>query len=217
MLTGMEATGSPTRTDHRLTTPGRRTRERIVAVAAELMFAKGVAGTSIPDIQHAANVSASQIYHYFGDKQGLVSAVIDHQIEASLDSQRPILDHLDTFEALRAWCDGAVARQEERGCEGGCEIGSLAAELVESDPITRSDLVAAFERWEQPIRNGLARMKERGDLNNAADVHELATVMLAAIEGGLLLTQIRRTAEPFKWALRAAVAHIESFATATSS
>ncbi len=99
-------------TGHRLTKSGRQTRERIVVAAAELMFAKGVAGTSIPDLQKEANVGASQIYHYFGDKQGLVRAVIDHQVEASMNSQRPILDHLDSFEALRAWCDCAVARQQ---------------------------------------------------------------------------------------------------------
>ena len=38
----------------------------------------------------------------------------------------------------------------------------------------RSDLVNAFERWERPIRNGLTRMKERGELRASADVHELA-------------------------------------------
>jgi TetR/AcrR family transcriptional regulator, transcriptional repressor for nem operon len=197
----------------RLTKSGRQTRERIIVAASALMFARGVAGTSIPDLQKAANVGASQIYHYFGDKQGLVRAVIDHQIEESLNSQRPILDHLDSFEALRAWCDDAVARQQERDCEGGCEIGSLAAELVESDPIVRSDLVNAFERWERPIRNGLTRMKERGELRAEADVHELAMVMLSAIQGGYLLTQIQRSIEPLKSATSAAVTYIESFAT----
>ncbi len=199
-------------TGRRLTKPGRQTRERIIVAAAELMFAKGVAGTSIPDLQKEANVSASQIYHYFGDKRGLVRAVIDHQIDAALSSQRPILDHFDSFEALRAWRDGAIARQQERGYEGGCEIGSLAAELAESDPIVRSDLVNAFERWERPLRNGLTRMKERGELRAEADVHELATVMLSAIQGGHLLAQIQRSVAPFKWATSAAVSYIESFA-----
>ncbi|MCO6003562.1 TetR/AcrR family transcriptional regulator [Actinoallomurus purpureus] len=210
----MTKSGSPASAsaEHKLTAPGRRTRERIVQAAADLMFRQGVAGTSIPEIQQAAGVSASQIYHYFGDKRGLVRAVIDHQTEASLDGQRPILDHLDSFEALRAWCDAAVANQERRQCEGGCEIGSLASELVETDDATRADLVEAFERWERPIREGLARMQKRGELSADADVHDLATMMLAAIQGGLLLTQIRRSTHPFKTATDAALAHIETFA-----
>jgi TetR/AcrR family transcriptional regulator, transcriptional repressor for nem operon len=208
--TGTPASAS---TGQKLTAPGRRTRDRIVQTAADLMFRQGVAGTSIPDVQQAAGVSASQIYHYFGDKRGLVRAVIDHQIEASLDSQRPILDHLDSFEALHVWCDAAVAGQQRRNCEGGCEIGSLAGELVETDATARADLVEAFDRWESPIREGLTRMRERGDLSPDADVHDLATMMLAAIQGGLLLTQIRRSTHPLKIATDAAIAHIKTFAT----
>jgi AcrR family transcriptional regulator len=200
-----------TETEHKLTSSGRRTRDRIVEVAAELMFRHGVAGTSIPDVQQAAHVSASQIYHYFGDKQGLVRAVIDHQIQASLDKQRSILDHLDSIDALRSWCAGAIALQKQRKCRGGCEIGSLANELDETDEVTRADLVNAFERWEAPIRNGLARMQERGHLSPDADVPSLATAMLAAIQGGLLLTQLRRSTEPFKSVTDAVIAHIETF------
>ena len=139
--------------------------------------------------------------------------MIDHQIEASLDGQRPILDHLDSFEALHAWCDAAVADQQRRNCEGGCEIGSLAGELVETHASARADLVEAFDRWERPIRHGLARMRERGDLSPDADVHDLATMMLAAIQGGLLLTQVRRSVHPLKTATDAAIAHIKTFGT----
>ncbi|MDN3354798.1 TetR/AcrR family transcriptional regulator [Actinomadura sp. DC4] len=209
----MTGTSTAAGAGQKLTAPGRRTRDRIVATAADLMFRQGVAGTSIPDVQQAAGVSASQIYHYFGDKRGLVRAVIDHQIEASMDGQRPILDHLDSFDALRAWCDAAVEGQRRRDCEGGCEIGSLAGELVETDPVARADLVEAFDRWERPIRDGLSRMRDRGDLSPEADPHDLATMMLAALQGGLLLTQIRRSTHPLKIATDAAIAHIETFAT----
>jgi TetR/AcrR family transcriptional regulator, transcriptional repressor for nem operon len=178
------------------------------------MYLQGVAGTSIPDIQTAAQVSASQIYHYFGDKQGLVRAVIEHQIQASLEGQRPYLDQLDSFEALRAWCDAAAARQEAHGCAGGCEIGSLASELAESNDATRADLVAAFDLWEAPIRAGLARMRERGELRADADVTALATMMLAAIQGGLLLTQLRRSSTAFRQATSAVIGYIETFAIA---
>ncbi|MGK5739416.1 TetR/AcrR family transcriptional regulator [Micromonospora sp. URMC 103] len=196
----------------RITAAGRRTRDRIVRTAAELMFRKGVAGTSIPDVQQAAKVSASQIYHYFGDKSDLVRAVIRHQIEQTLAGQQPLLEHLDSFEALRAWCAATVEVQERRGCEGGCEIGSLASELVETCELMRGELVAAFDRWEAPIREGLRRMRRNGTLAAHADVDKLATAMLAAVQGGLLLTQVRRSPEPLRAATEAAVGYIETFA-----
>ncbi|CAL9551374.1 putative HTH-type transcriptional regulator YxaF [Streptomyces sp. enrichment culture] len=206
---------TPVRADRpeqpRLTKAGRRTRDRIVETAAELMHQRGVGGTSIPDIQSAAGVSASQIYHYFGDKQGLVLAVIDHQTDARLAQQRPLLDHLDSIEALREWCDRAGDRQDAAGCEGGCEIGSLASELADTAPAARTGLAAAFDRWESPIRSGLERMKARGELNEHADPAVLATALLAAIQGGMLLSQVRRSSTAYRQAVTTVIDHIESY------
>jgi hypothetical protein len=44
----------------RLTPKGRATRDRIVAVAAQLMFEHGVGSTSLADVQEAAGVAAVQ-------------------------------------------------------------------------------------------------------------------------------------------------------------
>src|SRR5258707_10729504 len=81
----------------RLTAKGRATRGRIVDTAAQLMFERGVGGTSIEDVLLAAGVSASQLYHYFDDKQALVRAVIAHQTDRMLALQAPALDALDSF------------------------------------------------------------------------------------------------------------------------
>jgi AcrR family transcriptional regulator len=195
----------------RLTKAGRKTRERIVRTAAELMFHRGAGGTSIPDIQAAAGVSASQIYHYFGDKQGLVLAVIDHQTDSKLTAQQPLLGSLDSVAALREWCENAALRQDAAGCEGGCEIGSLASELADRDPSARAGLVSAFDRWEEPIRSGLTRMRERGELSGDADTAALATALLAAVQGGMLLSQVRRSSTAYRQAVSAVIDHIESY------
>ncbi|NMO34693.1 TetR/AcrR family transcriptional regulator [Streptomyces sp. GMY01] len=202
--------GKPEPRSRRLTKAGRETRDRIVEAAAELMFHRGAAGTSIPDIQAAAGVSASQIYHYFGDKQGLVLAVIDHQTDVKLAQQQPLLSSLDSIAALREWCENAAVRQDAAGCRGGCEIGSLASELADRDQSARAGLVAAFDRWEEPIRSGLSRMRARGELRDDADISALATTLLAAIQGGMLLSQVRRSSTAYRQAVSAVIDHIES-------
>src|ERR1700759_4396222 len=93
---------------HRLTPKGRATRERIVVAAAQLMYDHGVAGTSLGDVQKAAGVGPSQVYHYFQDKQSLIRAVIAYRTEAVLGTVRPHLGRLDSMEALRAWRDVLV-------------------------------------------------------------------------------------------------------------
>jgi TetR/AcrR family transcriptional regulator, transcriptional repressor for nem operon len=196
-----------------LTPKGQATRARVLEVAAHLMFERGVAGTTIENVKAAAGVSASQIYHYFGDREGLVRAVIAYQTDLTLDRQRPLIDHLDSIEAFRAWRDLLVRTQRERHCEGGCTIGALAAQLAESLPLAREDLVTSFARWEDPIRQGLRAMKARGELRPDAAPDELALGVLAALQGGLLLTQTRRETAPLEVALDNMIDRIRSFAT----
>ena len=194
----------------RLTRKGRGTYERIVAAAAALMFKKGVAGTTTQDVQAAAGVSASQVYHYFADKRALVRAVIAHQTDAVLAAQEPLLSQLDTIESLQAWRDQVVAIQRSLNCEGGCPIGSLGAEIAEVDPEARAEVAAGFARWETPIRQGLTAMHARGELRKDADPGKLALGLLAALQGGLLLTQIRRDTAALEAALDLAIDHIRS-------
>lgn len=196
----------------RLTAKGEATRARIVAAASGLVFAHGVTRTGVEDVQREAGVSASQLYHYFGDKQTLMRAVIAHQTEAVLAAQQPELDALDTFEALGRWRDRLVTLQRSRHCAGGCPIGSIAAEIADDDPEARADLVAGFEQWEAPLRSGLATMRDRGVLRDDADPDRLALALLAALQGGLLLTQTRRTTLPLETALDAMIELIGSYA-----
>ena len=169
----------------KLTRKGQATRDRIVAAAAELMLDRGVAGTSTEDVQAAAGVSSSQVYHYFGDKKALVRAVIAFQTKGTLDFQLPLLAALDSMESLVAWRDCIVDYQASRHCAGGCPIGSLASELVEHDEDARADLIVAFARWESAIRDGLQAMQDRGELSPAADPARLALATLTGLQGGL--------------------------------
>lgn len=198
------------------TRKGQLTRDRIVAEAAALMFERGVAGTSTEDVQSAAGVSASQIYHYFGDKRSLTRAVIAFQTDAILGVQEPLLARLDDLDALRSWAAVIVDLQRTNGYRGGCPLGSLASELAEIDSAAREDLMLGYRRWQHAIRDGLQAMKDRRELGPAADVDKLATALLTALQGGLLLAKTLRDGEPLETALNAVIDHVESFATTSA-
>jgi AcrR family transcriptional regulator len=194
----------------RLTRRGQETRERIVAVAAELIFERGVAETTLEDIRAAAGVSGSQVYHYFADKQALVREVIDHQAEAVLATQGTRLDHLDTIAGLRAWRDLLVEHQRTLECRGGCPLGTLGAELAEIDDVARMAVARGFGRWEAKIRDGLRAMHARGDLPAEVNPDDLALATLAALQGGLLLAQVQRDPRPLAVALDTMIDRIQA-------
>ena len=203
---------SPTTTrGPRLTPKGERTRRRIVAAAAKLMFGDSVAGTTLEDVKDEAGVSSSQIYHYFEDKGSLVQAVIEYQSDTIVGGQEPMFARLDTIDGLRAWRDFLVGHQRQLHCVGGCPIGSLGSELAEVDERARISVSASFDRWAAGIRNGLQVMHDRGQLAGDPDV--LATATLATLQGGLLLTQMDRNTRPLEIALDTMIAHIESLSS----
>ena len=174
------------------------------------MFERGVAGTTVEDVRAAARVSSSQVYHYFTDKHALVRAVIEYQTDAIVGGQEPMLANLDSLQGLRAWRDFLVDHQRKLHCRGGCPIGSLGSELAETDPQARSDVAASFSRWEAGIRNGLRAMHARGELRTDAAPDNLALATLAALQGGLLLTQIQRQTRPLEVALDTMLDHVAS-------
>jgi TetR/AcrR family transcriptional repressor of nem operon len=202
------SSGAATTEPPRLTRKGEQTRERIVAAAASLIFERGVAGTSIEDVKEAAGVSSSQLYHYFADKQALVHAVIAHQSDAVIAAQEPLLGKLDSLDALRAWRDQAVTIEKQLQCKGGCPIGALAGELAEVDPEARADIAGGFARWEEAIGGGIHAMHDRGELPAEVDPGRLALALLAAHQGGLILTQVRRDPVPLEAALDEMIDHV---------
>jgi TetR/AcrR family transcriptional repressor of nem operon len=184
-----------------LTPKGRATRDRIVAAASELMLQRGVAGTTIEGIQQAAAVSTSQMYHYFTGKNDLVAAVIDFQTGNVLGVQQLGLDRIECIADLHRWRDIMVDLVRGMGCAGGCPLGSMANELSESDPVARARLAKSFAQWENMIYDGLKTIAARGEIPDGTDVDRIALALLAGIQGGLLLSEVRRDTGPLEAAV----------------
>jgi AcrR family transcriptional regulator len=183
----------------RLTAKGERTRTRIVEAAARLIYERGVAGTTLDDVKAAADVSGSQMYHYFPDKDELVQAVIAHQADVIADNQRQA--DLGSAEGLRAWRDMVIAQVEGSEGKGGCPLGSLAGQLAETDSRARALIAAGFGQWQAAIGDGLRRLHDAGNIPDGTDPDALAVTLLATLQGGLLLAQVQRDARPLETAV----------------
>jgi TetR/AcrR family transcriptional repressor of nem operon len=184
------------------------TRDRIVRGAAEVVFRLGVAGVSIERVRAASGASRSQVYRYFPAKEALIDAVVDFQIAAVLDRQRSLLASLDSLGDLQEWADGVVELNRARKGSRGCPLGSLVSQLAEQSGAMRAKLEDAFQTWQSYLAAGLRRMQDRGELNAEADVAELATGVVAALQGGLILAQAARSEKPLRAALDLAVGRV---------
>jgi AcrR family transcriptional regulator len=202
----------------RFTRKGLATRARIIDVAARLMFERGVANTSIEQVRSAAGVGGSQITHYFHDKRDLTRQVVaTRRNDIQTFHTQPRLSALDSLDALRAWADACVSDIAAVYRVGGCVYGSLAGELIEADDEVHADLSAGYDDWIGLFQAGLTAMRSRGDLRPDADPRHLAVSLVAAHQGGAMLTYATGDSEPLRVAVNAAVDYVRSFAPGPAS
>ena len=171
--------------------------------AARLIHDQGMTGTTLDDVRAAAEVSGSQLSHYFAGKDELVQAVIDHQADAIVGSQKKA--DLDTVEGIRAWRDMVIAAARGNGGKGGCPLGSLGGQLAETDDEARVLIAAGFDRWSAAIGDGL-RARPGAGLPAGVTADDLAVTLLAVLQGGLLLAQVQRDTRPLETAVDTIVA-----------
>jgi len=174
------------------TARGRATRERIRQAATELVSERGVAGTSLDDVRERAHASKSQLYLYFPDRDSLLREVAASTCDVVLDGQADVLSGFASVAGIERYLNALVDFQREQLHPAGCPIASLAGQLADHDEQTRLILAGGLDRWEQGLRIGLEAMAARGELKPDADPTLLATQTLTLLQGGLLLTQVRR-------------------------
>jgi len=196
----------------RLTARGAKTRSRIVATAADLMRVRGVGGTTLDDVVSASKVSKSQLYRHFEDKPALVRAVIELVGERKIAAERERLSNVKTFAGLRRWRDAIVETNALQQGRYGCSLGSLANEVSDHDSVARKELHNLFMVWQELFEDLLHRFQRDGVIPQDADVAQLATGFMAAIQGGYLLAQTSRDVTPMATAIDMSIAHLHLLA-----
>jgi AcrR family transcriptional regulator len=194
----------------RLTARGAKTRARIIAAAADLMYIQGVGSTTLDDVLAASGASKSQLYHHFDGKDALVRAVVDHVGEHIIERERDALGHVSTIRGLRRWRDALVHNNALRHGAYGCALGSLASEVADHDDLARKTLSQLFSEWQGLLADVLRRIQHDGALPPDVSVEQLATGLMAALQGGYMLAQTEHDITPMATSLDMALAHIES-------
>ncbi|WP_164478710.1 TetR/AcrR family transcriptional regulator [Mycolicibacterium stellerae] len=177
--------------------------------ADRLIRCHGLTRVTLDDVRGEAKVSSSQIYHYFADKQALLSAVVDYQDSLSLGGES-MLGGFDSADAVRSWGQRLIEGQRESQYEGGCPIATLGTGLRDLDGDTLTQIARIFRRCEDGIRAGYRTMHANHDIAPDADPDALATMTLATAIGGLVLTQLNRDTQPLQTALDALLGCLQS-------
>jgi TetR/AcrR family transcriptional repressor of nem operon len=97
---------------------------------------------------------------------------------------------IEPLDRLTLFIDTLVALQGERQARNGSPFGNLAGELADSHEGFRQRLDLVFERWAGQLQSLLWELRDR--LREGVDVGRLARFIIAALEGGMLMTRVKR-------------------------
>ena len=170
-------------------------RTAILDAAARVIRTRGFTHTSVEDLIQATGLSGkSHFYHYFPSKEALGIAVIDRQFERFTERGLAILSEpmIEPIERLALFIDTLVALQRERDGGTGSPFGNLAGELADSHEELRRRLDDVFARWTGQLVTLLGEAS--GLLKDGVDAVRLARFIIAALEGGMLMTRVTRDA-----------------------
>lgn len=140
-------------------------------------------------------------------------AVVKAQSDRVLEFQSGCLSGVESLKGLRRWRNEVVSLSRARNGVGGCPIGSLASALADRSEDARVLLVTSFRRWDSQLARSFERMQARGALRPGARPADLATAVVSALQGGLLLAQTTRSTRPLELALDMALAHVAAHST----
>ncbi|MFJ5456837.1 TetR/AcrR family transcriptional regulator [Pectobacterium sp. CHL-2024] len=83
------------------------TRATLLATARKVFSERGYADTSMDDLTAQASLTRGALYHHFGDKKGLLAAVVE-QIDAEMDERLQVISDTaeDAWDGFRRRCRG---------------------------------------------------------------------------------------------------------------
>ncbi|MEU6097605.1 TetR/AcrR family transcriptional regulator [Streptomyces sp. NPDC047079] len=166
-------------------------RERMVFSAAQLIRRDGVTATGMREVAAHAGAPRGSLQHYFpGGKEQLVNEAVDWAGRyaagrvARFLAQLPEPTPSGLFAAMvRQWTD----EYGSAGFAGGCPVAAATVDCAEGVDSTRAAAAAAFARWTRPLADALTGMGVPPDR-----AEPLATLMISALEGALLIARAER-------------------------
>jgi AcrR family transcriptional regulator len=155
-------------------------RQRLVRSATELMYRNGVGSPTLSDVAGTAGIPLGNVYYYFKTRDELVESVIDARVEQLRGFLRSLEARPSPSARLKALARAWVANRDEIA-DHGCPFGSLCSDLNKHDR-------GLDRRAATIIEEALDWLTEQFRQLGQPDPGELATTMLAAVQGAALLT-----------------------------
>ena len=167
-------------------------RARMVRSAATLIRERGIHGTGLREVvAHSGGPRGSLGRFFPGGKTQLVTEAIDIALADLFDDLERTLSEAETFpEAISVIVTPWRRLLVDHDFALGCPLAATICDAADNYSL-RAHVSEKFAGWRAPVVDGYTRF---GATRAEAEAH--ATVLMAALEGALMLARARRDIEP---------------------
>jgi len=179
-----------------MTKRGDDRREKILAVAEEIILQKGFSATSIEDILAGAHITKGGFFYHFPGKTELARALVERYLEADMAffdalearacelSDDPLQQMLLFVNLL------AEAMENLEDVHPGCLVASFTYESQLLDDGIKALMAQGTLQWRDKFRGMLARIGEGAPAAGDACAEDVADMLSGVIEGGIILSRV---------------------------
>ncbi|WP_369600249.1 TetR family transcriptional regulator C-terminal domain-containing protein [Hahella sp. SMD15-11] len=164
-------------------------REDILDAGIELLTQQGYHGTGLKALLDALNIPKGSFYHYFESKEAFAAEAIEYYINRLLEQFDQLIarsGETQPVATIRLAYTRMIQAMAAQGCEHGCLLGNMAAEVGSAGPAFQQALQRAFANWKRRFVPLLEKGQALNQIRRDIPADELADIFWNAWEGAIL-------------------------------
>ncbi len=163
-------------------------REQILDAATDCFREYGFHGTSISNISKAANMSVGHIYHYFENKEAIIAAIVDRNLERELGVAADLSKADKPLEAMLALIERALEEHLNPKCSA-LQL-EVMAEATRNDKVAEM-LLESTDKARKGFSFAIRETMRKNNIQKSDKEIENIIEFLGAIFNGLTLQGVR--------------------------
>jgi TetR/AcrR family transcriptional repressor of nem operon len=179
---------------------GNQTRSRIIERSAPLFNKQGYAGTALSDLMEATGLEKGGIYRHFGSKEELAAEAFDFAWAAAVRVRaRGVEDAENAVDRLKLMVANFVELRAGL-VPGGCPLLNTAIEADDGNAVLRERARRALHDWQSRLTRIARQGLKSGEIRKDVKPEELAGLIIAQLEGALMISRLNQSHLPLEWA-----------------
>ena len=175
------------------------TKSQMIEIATNLFQKKGYKGVGLNEILKVCKITKGALYHHFpnGKEELLITCLQSMKEAITTDIEDTYNRYPTTLEATKKMMEKLVSDFDREGTIAGHTFSSMVSEMASLSEPVRNACLDLYTKIQ-----GIISSKLVADGFSKENAHSIALMMMASIEGGMMLCLTQKSSDPLKTILQ---------------